>query len=314
VAGTRLDLSALRLLVVDDQRASAELLQAVGLGLGFGSVVLEPSAEAAEQRVTAEPFALILVDFDLPVRSGAAFVEAMRRRRTGLNLTTPTVIASVHTPMAMLLRGRDVGADFVLRKPVDARALLNRLVWLATNDRRFVRAPTYCGPDRRTSPTAAAPEAERREAAADAAFTPANPFCDAIGQKGAAPETLLAAVGAKIEAIAPSVVADLDRAASEVAQLSGRGLQSCDAGKVLRRAALAVAETAGAVGYGTMGEVGRGLSSVLAGMTEGPWRPDAAQVHVDALRLVWARQHPDAADAHLLARLRAVRMAVGLED
>ena len=44
---------------------------------------------------------------------------------------------------------RDVGANFVVAKPLSAAVLLQRVLWVGRDRRPFVNAENYVGPDRR---------------------------------------------------------------------------------------------------------------------------------------------------------------------
>ena len=43
----------------------------------------------------------------------------------------------------------DAGASFVVRKPVAPMVMMQRILWLLNDQRKFVTSPGYCGPDRR---------------------------------------------------------------------------------------------------------------------------------------------------------------------
>jgi len=46
-------------------------------------------------------------------------------------------------------KGRDLGANFTIAKPLVPRVLLQRLFWLSHEDRQFIQSDAYTGPDRR---------------------------------------------------------------------------------------------------------------------------------------------------------------------
>ena len=41
------------------------------------------------------------------------------------------------------------GASFVVKKPAPPQVMMQRIMWLLKDERKFVTAPDYCGPDRR---------------------------------------------------------------------------------------------------------------------------------------------------------------------
>ena len=50
---------------------------------------------------------------------------------------------------AILKKARDCGAHFVMTKPLTPITVLERVLWIAREGRRFVESDTYMGPDRR---------------------------------------------------------------------------------------------------------------------------------------------------------------------
>jgi hypothetical protein len=46
-------------------------------------------------------------------------------------------------------KGRDCGASFLVAKPIVPRVLLDRVIWVARENRVFIECSTYSGPDRR---------------------------------------------------------------------------------------------------------------------------------------------------------------------
>jgi DNA-binding response OmpR family regulator len=59
------------------------------------------------------------------------------------------ILITGHTKPSQIFRGRDSGASFVVRKPVAPLVMMQRIIWLLNDQRKFVTSPDYCGPDRR---------------------------------------------------------------------------------------------------------------------------------------------------------------------
>ena len=54
-----------------------------------------------------------------------------------------------HASASHVRKSRDCGASFVVTKPLTPTILLQRIVWLSTDEREFIESETYVGPDRR---------------------------------------------------------------------------------------------------------------------------------------------------------------------
>jgi hypothetical protein len=54
-----------------------------------------------------------------------------------------------HTPVDLIQKARDCGANFVVAKPITPRLLLERILWVAQEARPYIELDGYVGPDRR---------------------------------------------------------------------------------------------------------------------------------------------------------------------
>ena len=48
-----------------------------------------------------------------------------------------------------MLEARDCGAHFIIAKPLTPLIVLERIIWIAKEGRKFLESDTYVGPDRR---------------------------------------------------------------------------------------------------------------------------------------------------------------------
>lgn len=171
--GARLDLRKARVLIVDDNATSLELITQIMAG--FRAHLLKPcrSAEEARVMIATERFDLILIDFEMPGEDGPSLVQHIRSDPKQPNHTAPIVMLNGSTSLHTVTRARDVGANMVVKKPVAPTILLNRIEWIARNNRDFVGSSDYCGPDRRFRNVPRTQDAEERRA--DAAALVADP-------------------------------------------------------------------------------------------------------------------------------------------
>ena len=92
---------------------------------------------------------LIIIDSALADAEGYEFISWLRRAELDPNSFTPVILVTGHTKPSQVFRGRDAGASFVVAKPAAPMVMMQRIVWLMNDQRKFVSSPGYCGPDRR---------------------------------------------------------------------------------------------------------------------------------------------------------------------
>lgn len=110
-----------RVLVVDDDHAVAELIQALLQAAGLQSEVMTSSAAAAE-RISREKFDVVFLDVNMPPPNG---IEMARRMRAGgYNRSTPLVMLTGANDLALQKKAFEAGANFFLFKPIDRQRLL----------------------------------------------------------------------------------------------------------------------------------------------------------------------------------------------
>jgi CheY-like chemotaxis protein len=132
----------LKLLVVEDDAASLELMTEVFRSLKANVVPVADSEEAA-RRVNQEKFDGIFLDLEMPNLHG--FDLARGIRKSSWNKSTPIIIVTGQDERETMREAFAVGATFFLQKPVD-RQKLSRLFrtvrgGMLENRRRSARVP-----------------------------------------------------------------------------------------------------------------------------------------------------------------------------
>jgi DNA-binding response OmpR family regulator len=80
---------------------------------------------------------------------GLTFTKKVRTDPNSPNPYVPIIMLTGHTETARVMEARDAGINMFLAKPISVKALSERLALMIDNPARFVRTPTYFGPDRR---------------------------------------------------------------------------------------------------------------------------------------------------------------------
>ena len=118
---------------------------------GFGVHTPRRCLSGAEARTSVQEriLNLVVVDGALADQEGYDFIHWLRRCDIAPNCYAPVILITGHTKPSQIFRGRDAGASFVVRKPVAPLVMMQRIIWLLNDQRKFVTSPGYCGPDRR---------------------------------------------------------------------------------------------------------------------------------------------------------------------
>ena len=135
---------ALRLLIVEDDAASLELMEEVFVSLKADVRGVNESGKAAEL-VNRERFDGIFLDLEMPSMNG--FDLARWIRNSSWNRSTPIIIVTGRDDRQTMKQVFASGATFYLQKPVDRQKLSNlyRTVRgsMYETRRRFVRVPLH---------------------------------------------------------------------------------------------------------------------------------------------------------------------------
>jgi CheY-like chemotaxis protein len=135
---------ALRLLIVEDDLASLELMEEVFVSLKADVHGINESGKAAEL-VNKQRFDGIFLDLEMPSMNG--FDLARWIRNSSWNRSTPIIIVTGSDDRQTMKQVFASGATFYLQKPVDRQKLSNlfRTVrgTMYENRRRFVRVPLH---------------------------------------------------------------------------------------------------------------------------------------------------------------------------
>jgi CheY-like chemotaxis protein len=142
-------LSALRVLLVDDNQHMRQIVAAILSGVGVTHVrECWDGAEALEM-LRQWPADLAIVDFRMAPVDGVEFTRLVRNAADSPNQFLPIIMMTGYAERARVMEARDAGVTEFVVKPLTARALLDRLNNLISRPRPFIRTAHYFGPDRR---------------------------------------------------------------------------------------------------------------------------------------------------------------------
>ncbi|GLR13376.1 DNA-binding response regulator [Chitinimonas prasina] len=112
----------MRILLVEDDALLGDGLKA-GLSQAGFAVDWVCDAMAADAALAAEPFAAVVLDWNLPRGDGLSLLKRLRERR----LSTPVLMLTARDALEDRITGLDAGADDYLVKPIALGELAARL-------------------------------------------------------------------------------------------------------------------------------------------------------------------------------------------
>jgi CheY-like chemotaxis protein len=161
-----MDLKALRLLVVDDNRHAAEIVKSILASVGAQDIADAGTPDRAFKLMKEMPFDVVVVDQNLGQGDdGIQLVRRIRLDPSSPNPYVPILMLTGYTEQRRVKAARDAGVTEFLSKPFTITGLLRRMDALIHAPRPFVRSADYFGPDRRrrADPDYTGPERRNRD-------------------------------------------------------------------------------------------------------------------------------------------------------
>lgn len=146
---TRINLENSIVLLVDDNKMSLDILNSAFMGFGVRERLRADGADEARRHFAGRTIDLAVIEMGLPDEAAYGLLHWLRFEAPTPACYTPVIAIIGHTTRSSVMRARDAGAHFVVAKPISAGTLLSRVVWIAREQRAFLRGEGYAGPDRR---------------------------------------------------------------------------------------------------------------------------------------------------------------------
>lgn len=144
-----LDLSPLRLLVVDDNRHMRELVTAILNALEMTRVQRACDGSEAIDVLKANEIDLVITDWLMDPVCGIQLIKWIRTSDESPDPFLPVIMISSYSTPDRVVEARNAGINEFLVKPISARSLYQRIANLVERPRTFIRSKNYFGPCRR---------------------------------------------------------------------------------------------------------------------------------------------------------------------
>ncbi|MDQ1153861.1 response regulator [Brevundimonas sp. SORGH_AS_0993] len=136
-------------MIVDDSPFSLTLTANALAGFGIRPTYAVGTGTQAQKLLKDKTIDLLVVDTDMPDIDGYELVRWLRRSAPNPNAFVPVIMTASHIRRGRVTEARDCGANFVVTKPFSPSLLLERILWVARDNRPFLEVGDYFGPDRR---------------------------------------------------------------------------------------------------------------------------------------------------------------------
>ena len=145
----QLNFKGVTALLVDRNQYYRSLIAQMLRGFGLHAINSCDSGEEAKKILMELPIDLCLIEASLPDMSGASLIRWIRQEQKEPIRFVPILVFSGYAQLRLLSVTRDAGANLLLKKPVSAQAIFDRLGWVGRTPRAYIDSELYVGPDRR---------------------------------------------------------------------------------------------------------------------------------------------------------------------
>ncbi|MDH4384482.1 MAG: response regulator [Caulobacter sp.] len=146
---SRINLEKISVMLVDDNQQSLDLLCQIVTGFGVKRLMRFSSPHEAQENLRRHTVDLIISDAHMPAMDGYELTRWLRREGPDPTRFVPVIIVTGHTRESEVMKARDSGVSFTVAKPLTPKIMLERIFFVAREERMFIEAQNYVGPDRR---------------------------------------------------------------------------------------------------------------------------------------------------------------------
>ena len=138
-------------LVMNTNPNIVSIIKSTLLSHGIKNVATCDSVQTLEEQLPELIPDLIIVELSAPADEVFDIAKSIRLGGHGCNPYAVLVALTEDTRSEFIGKTLSAGFDDVIAAPISIKLLVERLIYLTKNRKPFVMAPSYVGPDRRTS-------------------------------------------------------------------------------------------------------------------------------------------------------------------
>lgn len=140
--------SSVKVVIIDDNKNMRALLRTMLEAFGVTNIDEANDGNEGLLKMGESRPDFVVTDYSMKPVDGVTFAKSIRKLNSPL-AWVPIIMVTGHTERRYVEQAHDAGVSETLCKPVTARDLYMRIVEVIDRPRRFVRAPSFAGPDRR---------------------------------------------------------------------------------------------------------------------------------------------------------------------
>lgn len=144
-----LDLSMLKIMLIDDNRHMRSILTQILRSIGVRDVVQAEDGAAGFQLLHKTRYDMVIVDHQMAPITGTEFTRLVRVSDDSPNPFVPILMITGYADKHTIVNATNAGVNDIVVKPVSAKIVSTRLAEMILNPKNFVRTKDYFGPDRR---------------------------------------------------------------------------------------------------------------------------------------------------------------------
>jgi DNA-binding response OmpR family regulator len=149
LSSDRINLERVNFLLVDDNLQALDIIGSAISGFGVRNIIKCQSVKDARDVIRKTTLDFIVTDAQMPGENGYDLMRWIRFEAGDPNRFVPAIICTGHTRLSQIILARDCGAHFIVAKPITPKILLERIFWVAREERAIIDSEGYVGPDRR---------------------------------------------------------------------------------------------------------------------------------------------------------------------
>lgn len=123
--GATVDLSRKRILVADDLPSARRILKSLLMRLGFQFIEEAPSGRVALERLQADPYDVVISDWEMPDMTGLDLLKAIRA--SDQFKTMPVIMVTSAATREAVVESMNAGVNSYILKPFNHESLMTAL-------------------------------------------------------------------------------------------------------------------------------------------------------------------------------------------
>jgi two-component system, chemotaxis family, chemotaxis protein CheY len=139
----------LSVLIADGSSSILSMTRFILGGFGISRITTVTHSHHVLDELSLNTADLLIVDWNMEPMNGIELTKYIRLSDESPNRYLPIIIMSERTSLPVVYEARDAGVSEFLVKPLTMQSIKQRVDATFKNPKKFVRSPTYFGPDRR---------------------------------------------------------------------------------------------------------------------------------------------------------------------